>query len=247
MNKILREIPFSHILICVLSFTLFSCEKEETSHGNSVYMHKSPNLINGYVFPDTMEIRYDGVDTLSNAKFRLYNKGFIASRVLADYESWKYANIQERLIDRKDYDRSIELFDSLSIVYHDTNYNDRTPLGYNWALAYSVDSISIVSDADYDDSHKAGNNLADITNIVTGSYYNCIANGYKSKDIYIGKKVSELSETDRILMQTRNGGLYNLMAEFSIPQSKRPKEQHITVTYHFSNKKNLSATAKVQL
>ena len=155
----------------------------------------------------------------------------------------------EKRLKESDYNRSVSLFDSLSVLYGDTAYNQMVPMGEYWALAYPVDSIIVVSNVDYDQNHPAGEKLSDIVTVESYSYGKYVLCGYQNpQNFELKKKVCDMTQLDRTLMGVRGQWIDNPhIGGFYIPQTPNPRDCQLTVTYFFSNGLNLSASAQVKL
>ena len=226
---------------CMLAVSVVGCEEETDGGNEDVWSVESKNLVTRYVFPEEMSVRHE-YDS-SKVLFYVGTKGLaVGHRLEARSE---FENLEEDELSRR-----ARLFDSMAVVYKDTSYKGKVPITGYWALAYPIDSISIVSSSDYDMNHPAGTNLSDVVSIESYSFGACVLSGYLEKKVGIGvgfdMKVSELTRENRTLLCAQYGSLYNT-GYFSIPQTSNPQDCQLTVTYLFSNGLKLSASAQVKL
>lgn len=252
------------LLTSILATTLTCChEKEEEIDNNKVWGFQSKNLVTGYIFPETIRIKTASSEDSAMTAFRIETSGFIASRDFVDYESKENPFRVNHLLDEKDFEKSISIFDSMAVVYNDTALNKLIPMGGHWAFSHRIDSISITSSEDYDTEHPAGSNLSDITTINTDTYGNYVPQegiNRAAEGFELEKRVSELTESDRTRlaispqMSEDNDcegylrmGTITGRGKFWIPKSSAPKECQLTVTFFFANGQKLSASAQVIL
>lgn len=235
MSKLFNRIVFAHI-VCALALSVNSCKKEDVNDKESVWGYESKNKVTRYVFPESMSLMCDYES--SCVIFRAVVDGMVVGHGLTAHPNYK--NLTEEDVAMRE-----KLFDSMAVVYKDTAYNGMVSMTGNWALAYSIDSISIVMDKEYDRKHPMGTSLSDVVNARITSYGECVFSGYEKKLIGFEKKVSELTQLNRTLMATSED--HNCSQAFYIPQTDTPKDCQLTVTYFFSNGLNLSASAQVKL
>ncbi len=94
-------------------------------------------------------------------------------------------------------------FQPFAEKYNDLSYNKRiaTPNAHQ-VLANELRTISVVSDADYDDLHPAGTPLNDIVHFAGNSFYNYIQSGYNDYAWNtFDKPLNELAENDLKLIE----------------------------------------------
>lgn len=202
----------------VLSFLFLlvgSCG-EGDGYGETFF---SKSFVTQYCIPDSIE--YTGIATDDDYKFsvglKIRGHYYIAEKVPHQFEDWEE---RERL------------FDSIMVRYGDTTYNREVYIEGNRALAMSVNSISVFSDADYDEKHLAGSDLSDIVlfdGTVFGPY---VLNKYPSDryrqyyddhDYQIKKLLTNFRPEDYHLWKD-----YGFSLEF--PQPSLSKQHHITIT-----------------
>ena len=241
MKNLLFRVWVSFVA-CVLAVSMIGCEEENEANDGTASV-KSKNLVTGYVFPESMSLKseYDS----SCVVLYVRTDGLLASRKLLP--SLEFRNLAEDELSRR-----ARLFDSMSIVYKDTAYNGFVPIGnFGYcALAYPIDTISIVCNANYDEDHPAGTDLSDVVYVTNYSFGNNVLSGYEIKLVGVGvgykKKVSELTPSELTLFGANYFGIYSA-GRFTIPQTSHPQDCQLTVTYLFSNGLKLSASAQVKL
>ncbi|MDR1347076.1 MAG: hypothetical protein LBJ63_01405 [Prevotellaceae bacterium] len=156
-------------------------------------------------------------------------------------------------------DSNHERFNELAEQYNDISYNnfifgDPPPPS---SLAEPILSISVVSDADYDEAHPAETLWDDMVIFCANSPYKFIESGYK--DIYPGLVINGVT----IHPESQYHGIYKYLTELEeedlmlLTSKYRPmqlqfpkvlpinKEHNITVTIKFKNGKILTATKKL--
>lgn len=203
-------------LFTIMVMLTWSCEQGD-GYGESFF---SKSYITDYVYPDSLVSHY--VETVDDTMVvcldfqATYRVGLLSYRHFADWE------------------RREQLFDSLMVSYGDTTYNEDIYLEGHQALATPIDSISVVSDADYDENHTAGSDLSDIVIFQGVSYYNFISHGYfREKDTFgdyyddygskLKRRLSELRPEDYHLWK-----FYPF--EFKFLKPSLSQVHHITVT-----------------
>lgn len=204
----------------VLSFiialvTNWSCGEDDGK--NESFLSKS--FVTHYYFPDTLELIYHEKesDTIT-VSLDLHGTDWVIS------PSYHLAGCEEKE----------RIFDSLMIRYADTTYNKEIYIGGNKAFANHIDSISIVSDADYDANHIAGSDLSDIV-VFEGSVFGCfVLHGYPEdhryneyydgRSYYIEKPLSKFRAEDYYLWEAKP-----FLLKFPMPSLS--KVHHITFTF----------------
>ena len=238
----MKNLFFRVWVACMLVVSVTGCEEEnETDEGKASV--KSKNLVTGYVFPESMSLKseYDSSCVL----LYVYTDGLVVSRRLR-------SSLEFRDLEEEELSRRARLFDSMSVVYKDTAYNGYVPIGnFGYcALAYPIDTISIVCDVNYDEDHPAGTDLSDVVYVTNYSFGNNVLSGYEIKLVGVGvgykKKVSELTPSELTLFGANYFGI-NSAGRFTIPQTFNPQDCQLTVTYLFSNGLKLSASTQVKL
>lgn len=125
--------------------------------------------------------------------------------------------------------------DSMRSLYKDNHYNeviDEDNIGGE-VLINHLDSIHVVSDADFNKTHPAGALLDDLFDVGIYGYYGYLTSNYgRDGDCQwqFSKKISEFEYKD--------GHLINSFG-LSIPNNVNPieKEHNLTITYYFTNLK----------
>ena len=217
-----------------------SCSSEEKENAGPEEGIQSKNMITKYVMPESLSVVAIPNYSETDASFRVEIKGLIASRILVEHEQRGDVILSEREINPKDYERSIELFDSLSIANKDTSYNRKVPMEGYTAIAYSIDSISVVSNSDYDSKHPAGTELGDIIKIEANTYGAYILDGYNNQNpkLKIKKSISDLTEKDKVLMSND--------MQFFIPKGEK-LSKHRLVFSIFTAGTKLSKSVELEL
>lgn len=237
MNKLLNRLVVL-LAISLFSAIVVSCESEEKIPGDWGY--ESKHLVTGYVFPEELEVEAGAIDG-ALVTFSVKAKGVVVSHHLK--KVWgEFSDLtEEDVVERS------RLFDSMAILYKDTAYNRMVTLRENWALAYPIDSVSIISNVGYDVNHPVGSNLYDVVTMTSYSYGELVLNGYVQGDCQLEKRVSELTQDNRTLMTAKFGDMLYCTGRFSLPQTANPQDCQLTVTYFFSNGLKLSASTQVKL
>ena len=239
MNKLVCRSVMA-LMVCLSPILIVGCESTDEIIDGKDWGYESKNLVTGYVFPEEMSVSIGVLDS-SRISFGVRTKGFVVGRHLKGVWGEFRDLTDEDVVERA------RLFDSMSVVYGDTAYNHLVSMSENWALAYPIDSIAIVSDVDYDVNHPAGSNLFDLVNIETYSYGENVINKNPSRNFVLEKKVSELTPVNRTLMTSKFGDMLYNTGRYAIPQTSHPQACQLTVTYFFSNGLKLSASAHVEL
>lgn len=239
MNKFVCRLVMV-FMVCLSPFLIAGCESTDEINDGGEWGYESKNLVTGYVFPEEMSVSIGVLDS-SRIVFEVRTQGLVVGRHL------KGAWGEFRDLTEEDVAERARLFDSMSVVFGDTAYNQLVSMRENWALAYPIDSIAIVSDVDYDVNHPAGSNLFDLVIIETYSYGEKVINKNPSRYFILEKKVSELTPEDRTLMTSKFGDMLYNTGRYTIPQTSHPQICQLTVTYFFSNGLNLSASVQMKL
>lgn len=227
------------------------CETEEEGVDFS-----SKNLVTGYLYPEVLDLEECLLDS-SGLTLAVEVKGFIASREFVEYESSDHLLHEVCLLDEEDYAKSISLFDSLAIANGDTSFYEKVlPYeGSGWALATSVDSISVVLSEEYDDAHPKGVDLADVATIRAFLPSFPSQNGYvRPYWKELNKKISELTPSDcsvwgatALIGETFVKHGFSTISWISLPKNTQLRDCQVTVTYFFSDGQHLSSTKLVKL
>ena len=225
MNKIFQIII--GVLMTVVVIVVVSCEEEDEGKSTPEYTWTSKHCLQRYILPDSLvDSSWDFLPT-SKDSFLL---GFgIGGESICSGECPNNPQSPH------------PLYDSLVKMYHDTAWHGTTNYMYP-AVAYPVSSISVVSDADFDDTHPAGCELIDIAKVNTISYGNFVLNGYTGKESQedIFKPFSEYTQKERSLWWHGAIAIY-------LPLPTLSRTHNFTVTFSFEGWKSLSSTVRVEL
>lgn len=120
--------------------------------------------------------------------FTVYRKAYTFSFLeIEKFEAFVIAKNQIRLLfsgERivQNSDDSVRFWE-YARAYNDTSYNKEGVVsGFDFTLPHTCQSITVVSDADYDETHPAGTPLDDIVDIMAESAYEFIASNYTVYD-----------------------------------------------------------------
>ena len=206
--------------ILALSFlmaliTNWSCG-EDDGKNESIF---SKSFVTHYYFPDTLEIIYQ-------------EKKFDTIAVSLSLDGTDWAISPSYHLDGCEGKERI--FDSLMIRYADTTYNKDIYVGGNKALANPIDSITIISDADYDENHIAGSNLSDVVVFEGHVFGYFVLHGYPNdyrykeyyddRSYYIKRLLSKFRPEDYYLWEAKP-----FLLKFPMPSLS--KTHHITFTF----------------
>lgn len=221
LKNIIRILPISFMV-------MVGCSDDD---GGEVTFTRS--FITQCYFPDTLEVFCHELtfDTIPVA-LDLHGSYYVAEKVDHRYfEDWK----------RREW-----LFDSIVTHYADTTYNREIYIGGHKALATSIDSVSIISDADYDVSHKAGTDLSDLVvfdGVIFGGYVIShysdaeYKNYYDGPDFKVKKPLSEFRPEDFHLWSKSP-----FLLDF--PKPTLAQVHHVTFTF-VTGGKRFEATAEL--
>ncbi len=225
MNKIFQIIIGA--LMTVVVVAVVSCKEEDEGKKTPEYEWPSKHYLQRYILPDSLvDSSWDFLST-SKDSFLL---GFgIGGESICSGECPNNPQSPH------------PLYDSLVKMYHDTAWHGTTNYMYP-AVAYPVSSISVVSDADFDDTHPAGSELIGIAKIYSGSYALFVQNGYNGRypQEQILKPFCEFTQLEKSLW--RNGGI-----AIYLPLPTLSRTHNFTVTFSFENWKSVSSTVRVEL
>ena len=211
------------IILTFFSVFLFSCDEEKiccTPDPSWI----SKQYINCYVSPDTLEPVIQK-ETNSFCIVLLFNGELILSGE-----------------DLSPFYPRHPLFDSISSLYNDNTWNRESSYN-NKAVAYTVNTIQIISDKDFDSSCPAGNNLIEKATVSAESWGDFVLNGYPEgqKDYlrYINKLFSDMSKAERSLW--REG------CRIYLPYPEKAGTYKFTITVTFEGGKTLTQTIEAEL
>lgn len=115
------------------------------------------------------------------------------------------------LSEGKHFEKKSQTFEELSEKYNDLSYNNNLVPYTNNAIANRFVSMSMYSDADFDEKHPAGTLLNDIVSFYGESIYPYIKNNYEGEWYsQTNKKLNELSEEDLVLLRFRGDNPVNM-------------------------------------
>ncbi|MBO7505963.1 MAG: hypothetical protein J6T67_01095 [Paludibacteraceae bacterium] len=225
MNKFFQIIVGALMTIVVIA--VVSCKEENEGEKTPEYEWSSKHYIQRYILPDSLiDSSWDFLST-SKDSFLL---GFgIGGESIYSGECPNNPQPPH------------PLYDSLVRMYHDTAWHGTTNYMYP-AVAYPVSAISVVSDADFDDTHPAGSELIDIAKIYSGSYALFVQNGYNGRypQKHILKPFCEFTQQEKSLWNGASIGIY-------LPLPSLSRTHNLTVTFSFEGWKSVSSTVRVEL
>lgn len=224
MNKIFQIIIGALTAVAIIAFA--SCQEEDEG-GTPEYTWPSKHYLQKYILPDS----------LTNLSWSIVSKTGDSITIGFRFEGeFVYSgecptNLQS----------PHPLYDSLVRMYHDTAWHGKTNYMYP-AVAYPVSAISVVSDADFDDTHLAGSELIDIAKIYSGSYALFVLNGYNGRypQEQILKPFCEFTQLEKSLWRPGGIGIY-------LPLPTLSRTHNFTVTFSFEGWKSVSSTVHVEL
>ncbi len=201
----MKKIAF--ILCATLSLCLASCKSNII--GGSFPMDYT-SYVYSYHFPTDMYLSNDYFYNHAQSWEAYLNSPYGFSVIFKD--DWTQTVSQLQRGDKKDR------FDALSLKHDDTSFNqevmsgDACPNGPHNYLGFDFLSITVTSDADFDEAHPAGTPLNDIVQFIAYTPYPFIQNGYqytapesdalarwKEEKTLINKPLSECTPEDFIL------------------------------------------------
>ncbi|MBO7507900.1 MAG: hypothetical protein J6T67_11025 [Paludibacteraceae bacterium] len=225
MNKFFQIIVGA--LTTVVVIAVVSCGEENEGEKTPEYEWPSKHMIQSYILPDSLE-------NLSWSFLSKDNSSVMLGLAIGGERIYSGENPRV-------YRKADSLYYSFVEMYHDTAWYGTT----NYmcpAVAYPVSEISIISDADYNDTHPAGCELIDIAKVNTVSYGNFVLNGYTGKESQedIFKPFSEYTQKERSLWWRGAVGIY-------LPLPTLSRIHNFTVTFSFDGWKSVSSTVHVEL
>lgn len=224
MNKIIQIIVGALMTVIVIAFA--SCQEEDEGE-TPEFEWRSNHMIQSYILPDFLE----------NLSWEILSEDKESVMLGLSVRGERiYSGENPRVYREPD-----SLYYSFVEMYHDTAWYGTT----NYmcpAVAYPVSEISIISDADYNDTHPAGCELIDIAKVNTVSYGNFVLNGYTGKESQedIFKPFSEYTQKKRSLWWRGAVGIY-------LPLPTLSRTHNLTVTFSFEGWRSVSSTVRVEL
>ncbi|MBP5703362.1 MAG: hypothetical protein J6X12_01515 [Paludibacteraceae bacterium] len=211
LRKIIKHIVGYMSLFSIL-VSVISCDKGKKGDDEATMYAK--NCIPFYVEPETFKLNKSRNNGSEPAVFLI---------------------IDGNQIDEKS---NREKYNLLAKKYGDVEFDNQRALESDGAISVAIDSISVISDADIDDSHPKGTELSDIVKLNTRSFYRYIKSGYKeSQDQYSDKDklISEYTKEDFTLL------FYNRGLVFHFDDATVIKGTHnLTITVFFEDGKKIS-------
>lgn len=134
--------------------------------------------------------------------------------------------------------------DSLKSLYNDNHYNkviDEDNIGGE-VFVNHLDSIHVVSDADFNETHPAGALLDDLFDVGIYGYYGYLTSNYGRNGDFQWEFTKKISD-----FEYKDGHLVNSFG-ISIPSNVSPIEKvhNLTITYYFTNLKPQVLKYKVE-
>ena len=211
------------IILTFFSVFLFSCDEEEICCKTEPSWI-SNHLISSYIIPDSMEIFIQ--EEGENVFFEI---SVLGENVYSG-ECPFFNDIPH------------PLFDSISRLYNDTQWYGKSDY-LSKTIAYRIESISIVSDVDFDLKYLAGYNLIDKAVVCAYSWGDFVLNGYpigQEHLIYISKPFANYTKAERSLWD--HGG-----CRIKFPYPEQAGTYNFTITVTFEGGKTLTQTIEAEL
>ena len=217
--EIRKILKVSNILLLILTATFaISCEKQPESTWYSNHM------IQKYIIPDSI------IDVSWNS----LGEDSILVGFLLDGENVLSGEAPN------DAENKHPMYDYFVKKYHDTTWWGKTYyIGY--AIAYPVETISIVADEDYDENHHAGDDLSDVLFVGIQSWGDFVLNDYpKNMEHcqYVEKSFADFSKNEKSLWY---GGV-----GFRLPKPTLTHNFNLTISITFDEGGTISATKHIE-
>lgn len=164
------------LIITLLCVCCFSCT-EETSDDSE------REICNNYI-----QSYYDGIDSIEviippTSNGQSFDIQFYSDNIC--------------MYKRNYSDEKQRRFNELAKLYNDTAYNHYDSFPYIFtAVSDTIFNIEVISDYDYDENHKAGDDIGDLITFYCSSPYQFIQNGYKET---LGKTQTQLMKDNNII------------------------------------------------
>ena len=132
------------------------------------------------------------------------------------------------------------MYDYFVKKYHDTTWNGKTS-NLAYAIAYPVETISIVTDKDYDEDHHAGDDLSDVLFVGIQSWGEFVLNDYPQNMEhcqYVEKPFKDFSKNEKSLWY---GGI-----GFRLPKPTLTHNFNLTISITFDEGGTISATKHIE-
>lgn len=212
---------------------LTSCEIEDGSDSS----YYSKNYIDEYVIPDTL-IAAD------LKKDKVYGESVYCQLIRIEGIHALGPNSGLTTITKEEEEKRHHMFDSIASFYGDTCFNDYISMDGTRVFSQYIDSMIVTSDMDFDASHPAGSNLADLLKVLVYSLGDYIMNGYNvtpphSLSAPLYQKWIEMEETDKMLWCA--DGCFSLC----FPKPTLSRVHNMTYTFMMKDGPTLSATKQI--
>ena len=224
MKKIFRQIVRYVSLVSILAFAV-SCDKNEDDGKEGEATVYAEHLIPYYVEPNALT----SDSLVLNYKYHS--------------ETGFFLKIEGRVISggTKSGQTEKEEYKALAKKYGDEEFNRKAAIGRDGAISVAIDSITVVSDADINQSHPKGSDLTDIIKLYSNNYYTYVKSGYTLVTPENDKFISEYTKDELTLL------FYKLGLGFRFVNYMEIKGTHnLTITIYFENGKKLSITQTVK-
>jgi hypothetical protein len=166
-----------HFFLILMTICVFAGGCTETTEGYEPSVRK--NMIDSYINADSIAICQS--EAQNSPKLMPYAYAYFIG-----------GDITEQ--------NSPDEFAELAKHINDTIWNGHAIMPRQYQVVNdSIFFIEIITESDYDDAHKTGENVADIVKFYSSSPYNYIQNGYKATQNDI--QTQEMKENDIILGQ----------------------------------------------
>lgn len=219
MKKIFKKIVRYVSLVFILAF-VGSCDKNEEGGKEREAMVYAEHCIPYYVEPNALVL----------SEYWHYNS---EPGIVLEIEG---THIEERS-NKEDYE-------VLTTKYGDVGYNYYRAIGADGAISVAIDSISVISDNDVDESHPKGTELSDMIKLNTRNYYDYIKSGYMEEGGRRSEKdkfISEYTKEDFTLLFNKHGLGFHFDSTMSVKGT-----HNLTISIYFEGGKILSTTQTVK-
>ena len=219
MKKIFKKIVRYVIFVSIFAF-VGSCDKNEDEGKEREATVYAEHCIPYYVEPNALVL----------SEYWYYNS---ESGIVLEIEG---THIEERS-NKEDYE-------VLTKKYGDVGYNYYRAIGADGAISVAIDSISVISDNDVDESHPKGTGLSDMIKLNTRNYYDYIKSGYTEEGGRRSEKdkfISEYTKEDFTLLFNKHGLGFHFDSTMSVKGT-----HNLTISIYFEGGKILSTTQTVK-
>ncbi len=208
------------LLLIFTTILAISCNKEEEPEST----WRSNHLIQNYILPDSithLRCEFIGEDTIL-VGFCLDGENVLSGEA------------------PNDTGNKHPMYDYFVKKYHDTTWPWETYY-FACAIAYPVETISIVADKDYDENHHAGDDLSDVLFVGIQSWGEFVLNDYpKNMEHcqYVEKPFKDFSKNEKSLWY---GGI-----GFYLPKPTLTQNFNLTISITFDEGRTISATKHIE-